>query len=195
MQFKKLIFVLAIAFTIIFGLLFGSTYAYYVSNNGTNVNVTTGNFDSGVAVIFSQSEYINTNVGIPILESDVETKASKNIFTLVPDANILNGYEVAININLIDIKIANELKISDFKYRLDCTVNSITTTVDSGTGEDIGDNTSILLGTISTNDIFDLNNNTTCTLYVWLNESNANQNDLMNKSFSGLIKVDSVFRK
>lgn len=195
MQFKKLIFVLAIAFTIILGLLFGSTYAYYVSTNGTNINITTGDFDSGVAVIFNQSEYINTNVGIPILESEVETKASKNVFTLIPDVNILNGYEVAVTVNLVNIEIADELKSTDFKYRLDCTVNATTTTVGSGTGLTIGDNTSISLGTLSTNDIFALTNSTTCTLYVWLNESGVSQNDLMNKSFSGLIKVNSVFRK
>ena len=39
--------------------MFGTSYAYYTYNNGTNLNITTGDFDAGVAVIFSQNEYIN----------------------------------------------------------------------------------------------------------------------------------------
>lgn len=196
MNFKKLILVLAITAIVIFGFLFGGTYAYYTYTDGTGVNVTTGDFDSGVAVIFNQSEYINTNTGIPITEVDVPTRASKSVFTLVPDKNVLAGYEAAININIVDIKIANELKVSDFKYKLSCSNGSTTSELSSGTGASIGSNESISLGTLSTSDnTFDITKTYTCTLFVWLNESGANQNNLMNKNFSGLIKVNSAFRK
>lgn len=195
-DFKKLILILGITAIVIFGVLLGGTYAYYTYTDGTGLNVTTGNFDSGVAVIFNQSEYINTNTGIPITEADVSSMASKSVFTLVPDKNILAGYEASININLVDIKIADELKVSDFKYKLSCSNGSTTSELSSGTGTSIGSNDSISLGILSTSDnTFDITKTYTCTFFVWLNESGTNQNNLMNKNFSGLIKVNSAFRK
>ena len=58
MEFKKLILILAITATIVFGCLWGSTYAYYTYSGGTSLNVTTGNVNTGVVVVFNQSEYM-----------------------------------------------------------------------------------------------------------------------------------------
>lgn len=200
MEFKKMIFVLVIATIIIFAGMFGTSYAYYTSTGGTNLNVSTPNIDTGVAIIFNQSEYINVNTGIPITDSDVDSKASKSIFTLVPDSNILSGYEVHIDINLIDLSIANELRINDFKYKLVCSDGSTSTTLKSGTGTDFTDNVisskTLSLGSLSTTDnSLNVNKTYTCTLSVWLKESGVSQNELMNKKFSGLIKVNTMFKK
>ena len=195
MKFSKMIFVLTIAMSIIFSCMLGTSYAYYTFSDGTNVNVTTGNFDADVAVVFNQSQYINMRSGVPISTSDVDKYANKSVFTLVPDSTKLSGYDVAVNIKLVDISIDDELKISDFKYDLNCNNGSTTTTLKSGTGVDFI-SSDITLGTLSTSDnTFNVNNSYTCTLRIWLNESGADQNSLMNKHFSSLIKVESMYRK
>ncbi len=195
MKFSKMIFVLTIAMSIIFSCMLGTSYAYYTFSDGTNVNVTTGNFDADVAVVFNQSQYINMRSGVPISTSDVDKYANKSVFTLVPDSTKLSGYDVAVNIKLVDISIDDELKISDFKYDLNCNNGSTTTTLKSGTGVDFT-SSDITLGTLSTSDnTFNVNNSYTCTLRIWLNESGADQNSLMNKHFSSLIKVESMYRK
>lgn len=200
MEFKKMIFVLVIATIIIFAGMFGTSYAYYTSTGGTNLNVSTPNIDTGVAIIFNQSEYINVNTGIPITNSEVDSKASKSIFTLVPDSTILSGYDVLIDINLIDLSVANELRISDFKYKLVCSNGSTSTTLKSGTGTDFTVDVikakSLSLGSLSTtNNSLDISKTYTCTLSVWLEESGVSQNELMNKKFSGLIRVNTMFKK
>lgn len=195
MKFSKMIFVLTIAMSIIFSCMLGTSYAYYTFSDGTNVNVTTGNFDADVAVVFNQSQYINMRSGVPISTSDVDKYANKSVFTLVPDSTKLSGYDVAVNIKLVDISIDDELKISDFKYDLNCNNGSTTTTLKSGTGVDFT-SSDITLGTLSTSDnTFNVNSSYTCTLRIWLNESGADQNSLMNKHFSSLIKVESMYRK
>lgn len=200
MEFKKLIFVLVIATIIIFAGMFGTSYAYYTSTGGTNLNVSTPNLDSGVAIVFNQSEYININTGIPIGDADVDSKASKSIFTLVPDSTFLSGYEVLVNFNLVDVSIANELRINDFKYKLTCSNGTTSYLMKSGTGTDFTDvvisSKTLPLGSMSTsNGVFNVNKNYTCTLSVWLRESGVSQNELMNKKFSGLIKVNTMFKK
>ena len=200
MEFKKLILVLVVTTTIIFGCLWGSTYAYYTYNNGTSVNVTTGSVNTGVAVVFSQSEYMNIQTGVPITEDDVDTYASKTVFTLTPDSNILSGYDVAVTVNLINFTIDPELLVADFRYNLSCSDGTNTNLIMSSSGNVIHDdyiNNKVLpLGTLSTsNGTFDVDKTYTCTIRVWLHETGSNQNNLMDRSFSGLVKVNSVFRK
>lgn len=200
MEFKKIIFILVITTTIVFACMFGTSYAYYTYNNGTNLNITTGDFDAGVAVIFSQNEYINLKTGIPITQSEIATKASTSTFTLVPDQNLLNGYEVAININIANVKIAEELRVADFKYDIKCNDGSSDVATKEGTGTDFTDDvvnsSNLSLVTLSTSDnTFNITKTYTCTFRVWLQESGTSQNNLMNKKFSGLMKINSAYRK
>ena len=176
MNFKKMIFVLTIATSIVFACMLGGSYAYYTLSDGTSVNITTGGFDPNVAVIFAQSEYINMRTGVPISSSDVDSYANKSVFTLVPDSEALSGFEVAINV-------------------LRCNDGSSTTTLKSGTGMDFT-SSDVMIGTLSTSDnTFSASKSYTCILRLWLQETGENQNNLMNKSFSGLIKVNSMYRK
>lgn len=197
-----MLFVLTISIFSVFLLMFGTSYAYYVSDEGPNLNITTGDFNANVAVVFNQSQYINFDTGIPITLEEVAEKANKAVFTLVSDSSVLSGYEVAVTISLVDIYIDEELRVDDFRYNLSCsdgTDSFSLTSVDYGTGADFTDEVveagTILLGTISTNDNFDVNKVYTCTLSMYLFETEENQNSLMDKNFSARIKVDSVFRK
>lgn len=200
MKFKKFIFVLVITSILAVAGMWGTSYAYYVSTNGTNFNVTTANVDTSLTVVFSQSEYMNMKTGVPISASDVDNYASKSVFTILPNNTLLNGYQVAVNINLINIKIDDALKVSDFKYKLTCSDGSTTTNLGSGTGasftSDVLKNDSLSLGSLSTSaNTFNASKTYTCTLRVWLQDSGSSQNNLMNKSFSGLVKVGTAIKK
>lgn len=195
MKFKHMLFVLTVTTSIIFACMLGSSYAYYTLSNGTTVTATTGEFDANVSVVFSESEYINLKTRVPINSTDVDKYASASKFTLIPDATKLQGYDVAVKIAISNITIDTELKISDFKYDLKCNDGSSTTTIKSGTGADFT-STELEIGTLSTqNSTFNVSKTYNCALRLWLQETGSNQNALMNKSFSGLIKVTSVYRK
>lgn len=195
MKFKHMLFVLTVTTSIIFACMLGSSYAYYTLSNGTTVTATTGEFDANVSVVFSESEYINLKTGVPINSTDVDKYASASKFTLIPDATKLQGYDVAVKIAISNITIDTELKISVFKYDLKCNDGSSTTTIKSGTGADFT-STELEIGTLSTqNSTFNVSKTYNCALRLWLQETSSNQNALMNKSFSGLIKVNSVYRK
>ena len=195
MKFKHMLFVLTVTTSIIFACMLGSSYAYYTLSNGTTVTATTGEFDANVSVVFSESEYINLKTGVPINSTDVDKYASASKFTLIPDATTLRGYDVAVKIAISNITIDTALKISDFKYDLKCNDGSSTTTIKSGTGADFT-STELEIGTLSTqNSTFNVSKTYNCALRLWLQETGNNQNALMNKSFSGLIKVNSVYRK
>ena len=200
MKFKKFIFVLVITSILAVAGMWGTSYAYYVSTNGTNFNVTTANVDTSLTVVFSQSEYMNMKTGVPISASDVDNYASKSVFTILPNNTLLNGYQVAVNISLINIKIDDALKVSDFKYKLTCSDGSTTTDLGNGTGasftSDVLKNDSLSLGSLSTSaNTFNASKTYTCTLRVWLQDSGSSQNNLMNKSFSGLVKVGTAIKK
>lgn len=195
MKFKHMLFVLTITTSIIFACMLGSSYAYYTLSNGTTVTATTGEFDANVSVVFSESEYINLKTGVPINSTDVDKYASASKFTLIPDATKLRGYDVAVKIAISNITIDTALKISVFKYDLKCNDGSSTTTIKSGTGADFT-STELEIGTLSTqNSTFNVSKTYNCALRLWLQGTGNNQNALMNKSFSGLIKVNSVYRK
>lgn len=195
MKFKHMLFVLTVTTSIIFACMLGSSYAYYTLSNGTTVTATTGEFDANVSVVFSESEYINLKTGVPINSTDVDKYASASKFTLIPDATKLQGYDVAVKIAISNITIDTALKISNFKYDLKCNDGSSTTTIKSGTGADFT-STELEIGTLSTqNSTFNVSKTYNCALRLWLQETGSNQNALMNKSFSGLIKVNSVYRK
>lgn len=195
MKFKHMLFVLTVTTSIIFACMLGSSYAYYTLSNGTTVTATTGEFDANISVVFSESEYINLKTGVPINSTDVDKYASTSKFTLIPDATKLRGYDVAVKIAISNITIDTALKISGFKYDLKCNDGSSTTTIKSGTGADFT-STELEIGTLSTqNSTFNVSKTYNCALRLWLQETVNNQNALMNKSFSGLIKVNSVYRK
>lgn len=195
MKFKHMLFVLTVTTSIIFACMLGSSYAYYTLSNGTTVTATTGEFDANISVVFSESEYINLKTGVPINSTDVDKYASTSKFTLIPDATKLRGYDVAVKIAISNITIDTALKISVFKYDLKCNDGSSTTTIKSGTGADFT-STELEIGTLSTqNSTFNVSKTYNCALRLWLQGTGNNQNALMNKSFSGLIKVNSVYRK
>lgn len=206
MKFRNLIFVLTIAYSAIFVFMLGSSYAYYVATNGATVNVTTGNIDPGVAVVFEQSQYINVNTGVPIDSSLADSLASASIFKITPSSDILSGNDVAINIGIADFSIDEALRVNDFKYKLSCFQDSnsdVPVLNVSGDGLNNIDDSAISsnylkLGTMSTTSLDNslvIGSTYTCTFRVWIEETIYDQNELMNKKFRGVIKVNTLFKK
>ena len=198
MKFRNLIFVLMIAFSAIFMGMLGTSYAYYVVSEGTKIEVTTGNIDTGVAVVFAQSQYINVNTGVPIESSMVDSYASKSVFTITPNSEVITG-DAVVTIGITDLSIDEALKVADFQYDFSCVNGSTTVISTSGDGTTIGTNVTngyLKLGSISTSDTKNslvVGSTYTCTLRIWLLETGEDQNDLMNKKFRGLIKVNTIF--
>lgn len=199
MKFSKFILVLVIASVAVLSLVLGLTYAFYTSNDGVNTNVTTSNEDPRLVVTFNQSQYINFNVGIPIPDNMVDTQASKSIFTINPDGTKLANKDVAITVSLVNLSIDNELKISDFKYDLICNDGTDDIELSTGTGEsftsEVLSNSLLPLGSLSTStNTFDATKDYTCTFRLWLHETGNEQNSLMGKNFSGVLKVSSAYK-
>lgn len=191
MKFSKMIFVLAIAAGVVFVGMMGTSYAYYTAT-ATDIEVTTGTVDNGFSVVFTDNNYVNVKTGVPIDDDVVDTLVTPNTFTITPNQSNLSGYDAYVNISLINVKIDDALKVSDFKYKLKCN----NTILASGNGTSLSTGTDISLGTISTtDDSLNINNFYVCNFYVWLHDSEVSQNELMNKKFSGLLKVNTIMRK
>ena len=186
MDFKKLIFVFVITISILMISAFGVSYAWYSFSNGnTPFTVQTGS-DDDISIIFAQSEYVNISTGVPIVEADVPTKAGISRFVVSPDAS-LNGAEIALSIELINVNIDNELKCDDFKIQL-LENNSV---IYTGTGADITSDTLVLKEMSKLNNL----NSVNYELRIWINETGVSQNNLMGKAFSGKIKVSTSIKK
>ena len=186
MESKKLMVVLTLTVIILVMVSLGASFAWYsFSNSGTNFQTSTANDD--VTVTYTQDEYINTVTGVPITDDEIETKASKNQFSVLAGTN-LTGYQVAIQIMLTDITIDDALKVDDFKYQL-LENNQV---IASGTGTTIGDNTTLIIkeqGNITVGTTYNYE------LRVWLAETGVSQNELMGKSFSAQVKIASTMKK
>ena len=185
MNYKKIMIILIITVIVVFAGVMGFSYAWYsLSNASTDFNVTTNNTD--IAVTYAQSEYVNIATGVPIEESEVADKAGKSTFSVTAEAS-LTGYQVAIEIALTNVEIADALKVDDFKLQLVENGQVISTV----TGAEITGST-IILKEMSNIEVGVANN---YELRIWLNETGVSQNELMGQTFSGLIKVSSSVRR
>lgn len=197
MKFNKIIFILMIAATIIFAGMIGSSYAYYTLTD-TSIDVTTGNVTNGFSIVFSDNNYVNVKTGVPLNDDQVIKSAKANMFSIIPNASALNGYDAYVNVSLINVRIDDALKVSDFKYSLICNdSNNYESTIGSGDGTSLSTGTDVLLGSLNNiNGSLNINTSYQCYFRVWIaNKADTSQNELMNKSFSALLKVNTIMRK
>lgn len=189
MEFKKIIVILLITITIIIGIMFGVSYGWYAySNAESKISGTT--IKEVPTVIFAQTEYISSSQTMPIYDNDRYNYANKNSFTITINEN-LKDYQIGIEISLINISMASELKIPNYKYELiqDGVV------VSKGDFSSLGQATTLTLLPTTL-----VNPNTypqtyTYELLIWLSDDGTNQNNLMNKGFSAKVNVNSALKK
>lgn len=189
MEFKRLIVVLTIAIFVTFGSMLGASYAWYAYENA-EISLFGSTIKEAPTVIFSQTEYISSSLNAPIMDEDKENFANVNAFTIT-FGNNLEKYETAISIVLDEIYMDDALKISNYKYEL---VGNNETII-KGDFSMLGDNHEIVLLPNTVMDIANYPQTNTYELYIWLSEDGTNQNELMNKNFSGRVKINSASKK
>lgn len=185
MDFKKTMLIITGITIGVFALSLTASYAWSTYSGGaTDWDSLTSEVD--LNVIYAQSKIITTTTSLPIKDEEREKYADSNIFT-VSSPKELYDHQIILTLSLTNIQIDEELKSKDFKYEL-LQDNQI---IASGTGLDLTEKTKIL------KDNLEINPTKTYTfaLRIWLSETGAKQNDLMNKSFQANIQVDSVAKK
>ena len=194
MTFKKLLIILMFAVSTVMIMLLGTSYAWYSFSNAVtsfnNVQTMSDNID--LAVVFTNDNNIGTTVGVPIASSDVATLSEKTNFTITPSSTLLSGRTVAMQISIINLSLDSALKnTTDLKYSLLQTVDGTTTTIASGNFSGVNEDTLILLPmTVITN----LDTTYSYEFRLWLEETNASQNNLMGKKITGNIKISTAFK-
>ena len=189
MEFKKMIILLSITVSIMFGVLQGISYGWYAySNAESTINAST--IKETPTIVFAQTEYITSTQNMPIYDEDKYKYANKNSFTVTLKEN-LKEYETGLEIMLNSINISDELKIENYKYELLQNKKVIS----EGNFSNIGNSTSIKLLPMTklTPDSYPYTY--VYELYIWLSEDNSDQNSLMNKIFGAKIDVNSAVKK
>lgn len=194
---RKLIVFSFILVSLLILLGISLTYAYFsryysVEGEEPKTNVETGKLD----VDFLTSEYINNKNAKLIDDGSAYTQAEKTHFSVTRSS--LNTVEqVYYTLQLVDIKISNNLKSSYFKWRLYETteIDADTEPLNYGDFKDINcDDDSVC-----TLDLYDTKIPLASTvtddfvLLVWLsNEESKNQTELLNGDFSAKVQVTAV---
>jgi len=189
MEFKKMIILLSITVSIMFGILLGISYAWYAYENA-ETNIIASTKKELPTIQFMQTEYIKSTQNMPIYDEDRYKYANKNSFTVTLGEN-LKEYETGLQIVLNNIEIANELKIKNYKYELLENKRIIST----GDFSILGDETSIELLPMTIMNPVNYPYTYVYELYIWLSEDETNQNDLMNKPFGAKIDINSAIKK
>ena len=189
MEPKKMITVLAITITILFAIIIGSSYAWYAYANA-ETNVSGKTTDINPTIVFTQTDEVNFKTIMPINDDDRYVYAGRNSFTITIDEN-LKDYSKGIEIALNNIKMSDELKITNYKYEL--LENNIS--ISSGNFSNIGNNNKIILKPMSELNVVTYPTTYNYDLLIWLSEDGTNQNDLMNKSFSAKININSAIKR
>lgn len=195
MTFRKLLIILTFVVTAVIIMLLGTSYAWYQFDNAVTTFSGVQTFTQGlddVAIVFTNTDNINTTVGVPILASEAASKASKTTFSITPSSSKLSGKEVAFQIDLINLSIDSALTgTTDLKYSLLEKVGTGSQTViKSGNFKGVTGTTislkAMTAATVGTTYSYEFR--------LWLEETGSNQNSLMGKKISGKFKVSTVVR-
>ena len=174
---KKIMFFLAFVLIIV-GI--GYTYSYFSSRDSSeDKTITTGT----LSIKYTENEegIINADNIAPILDENIFDSATKLSFDVENTGNINASY----NIKLTNLTIDTELANADFKlaiYTADTLVSS-------------GDFSKAVTGTdysLIQDKSLETGSNTDYTLYIWISETNTNQDTMKDKSFEAKVEVDAT---
>lgn len=189
MEFKKMIILLSVTVSIMFGVLLGTSYAWYAYSNAES-NIKANTLKEAPTVLFAQTEFISSTQNMPIYDEDRYRYGNKNSFTITLGEN-LKDYETGIQIILENINIDEELKIENYKYELLENKKVIT----SGNFSNIGELTEIELMPMTIMNTTTYPETYIYEFYIWLSEDETDQNYLMNKKIGAKINVISAVKK
>lgn len=189
MGLKRLVLVFCITIFVFTFSIFGASYAWYAYSNAETA-LFGSTIKEAPTVIFAQTDSIISSINTPIYDFDRYDFSNINSFNVTFGDN-LKDYESAISIELYDINMSPELKISNYKYEL----LENEKVISSGDFSNIGNNTSIVL---MPNKIVSIEKYPTTYVYdlfIWLSEDGSDQNHLMNKTFGAKVRVNSAVKK
>lgn len=189
MELKRLVLVFCITIFVFTFSIFGASYAWYAYSNA-ETTLFGSTIKEAPTVIFAQTDSIISSINTPIYDFDRYDFSNINSFNVTFGEN-LKDYESAISIELYDINMSPELKISNYKYEL----LENEKVISSGDFSNIGNNTSIVL---MPNKIVSIEKYPTTYVYdlfIWLSEDGSDQNHLMNKTFGAKVRVNSAVKK
>ena len=189
MEFKKMIILLSITVSGMFGMLLATSYGWYVYANAQS-EIRASTIKKNPTVVFAQTEYITATQNMPIYDEDRYKYANKNSFTIIIGEE-LQDYQTGLEIILSDINMSNELKIENYKYEL----LENKKVISHGNFSNIGVDSSIKLLPMTVMEPIKYPYTYVYELYIWLSEDETNQNDLMNKRFGAKIDINSAVKK
>lgn len=188
-EFKRMLLTLTITIISITTIMFGISYGWYAYSNAEST-ISGSTIKEAPTVIFSETEFMSTTKIIPILDEDRYRYASKNSFNIIVNQN-LQDYQVGIEISLINIKMSEALKTTNYKYEL--LLNNLV--VANGDFSNIGTSTTLKLLPMTVIKPTKYPQTYNYELYIWLSDDKTNQNNLMNQKFSAKININSAVKK
>jgi len=192
---SKIMFGMLIVCALCLPLIIGASYAIYTledteQKSEEKVKLTTSNLD----VTFEANEYMSNTNGRLIKPDEVSERADFSLFTITNSTETSNTIKYSISITDIETSYDETTKSyplmsKDFKWRL-MSVGEVETIVSEGTFE--GVETSSLEITNELDLTLEPGEEITYKLYIWLEETEENQNHLLNRSFKSKISVNSI---
>lgn len=194
---SKILFGMLITCALCLPLIIGASYAIYTledtktqETEKEEVKLSTSNIE----VDFKVNEYIENTNGRLINPEEVETRADFSLFTIKNTNESSNKIKYSISISEIDTTYDKTTKTyplmsKDFKWRL-VSVGETENLITEGTFEGVETTTFELTKDLDLT--LEPTEKITYKLYVWLEESNENQNHLLNRTFKSKISVSSI---
>ena len=188
---NKIYYRLLLIAAIIIPVVIGFSYAYFlavvnITNDQPTVIQGTVVSNINFELQTENNGYINASEIIPLTQEQIEDYAEVGTFKVVTGTN---PYVISYNLSLTNISISAELKNQYFKWRLICT---------SCASDDISKNAegnfANVTGTdmtLKNNILIPSNSNDEYKLMIWLEESNSDQTNTINKTFTAKVKAEA----
>lgn len=185
---KQGLYLLLVATAIIIPLIIGISYAYFVANISGSSSTLSGTAVTSMSfsLDMTNNSYVNATNILPIDDYTVNDEASSGTFSIVAGAN---PYPIVFSLSLTDITIPTELKTADFKWMVTCVTDGENYDIASGSFENYTS------GDLEMATNIPINANTTedYEIRFWVSNTNNNQVDILNKSFSAKVKASGEF--
>ena len=177
-KIKRKLVILVSALILVIMFVFGISYAYFTSKvSSEKQTVTTGNMGLTYSDPQNNEPYVIASEIVPITREEVLSKAAKKTFTLTNTGS----EKLYIDITLDDITLPDALKRYDFMYALYEGDKNIS----NGSFAVVKDTVNIC-----EYQLFDAGEAIEYNLYIWIEETNLDQSEMMNKVFKAKITAN-----
>ena len=184
MEEKKKRTLLIVSLAIVLALIFGISYAYFLAQDESGTqSITTAMMQLDVSPKDEVS--IGSNL-VPITLENFPTGAAKQTFTVTSR----NSEPMNVKLSLELTELPDGLDNYDFKWALYEGTDNTGTKLNEGNFLGYRQDEEIEL---VRNEIYENNKSQQYTLYIWIEETNEIQNEMMNKTFKAKFKAEGDF--